>query len=241
MATLGVGDTKLRLLDGFELRHHDVPLTLAKGSQRILAFLALADREVERGSAAYQLWPDKTDDRAVANLRTALWRIRRQPTPLVITNATSLRLHPDVWVDARDGVRELRSSPLGSVLSEDSTMAMRGELLPDWYDEWLLTERERLRQVRLHALEDSARQLIAGGAFARAIDLGLRAIAMEPLRESAHELVITAHLAEGNPYEAHRQYERLVAVLRDELSVEPSRRLRDLAFNGLASSTEHRR
>jgi DNA-binding SARP family transcriptional activator len=228
VASLDVRDTSLRLLDGFELRYHDVPLTLAKGSQRILAFLALADREVERGSAAYQLWPDKTEDRAVANLRSALWRIRQQPAALVVTNATRVRLHPDVWVDARDGVRELQSFPLDAVLSDDTTMTLRGELLPDWYDEWLLTERERLRQVRLHALEDTARQLVATGAFARAIDVGLRAIAMEPLRESAHELVIAAHLAEGNPYEAHRQYERLVVLLRDELGVEPSRRLRDL-------------
>jgi DNA-binding SARP family transcriptional activator len=228
VASLGVRGTSLQLLDGFELRHHGSLLPLTKGSQRILAFLALTDREVERGAAAYQLWPDKTEDRAVANLRSALWRIRQQPASLVVTTATRVRLHPDVWVDARDGVCELQSLSPDAILSDDSAMSLRGELLPDWYDEWLLIERERLRQVRLHALEEAARRLIANGAYARAIDAGLRAIAMEPLRESSHELVIAAHMAEGNTYEACRQFERLVMVLHDELGIEPSARLRDV-------------
>jgi DNA-binding SARP family transcriptional activator len=146
----------------------------------------------------------------------------------VVTTATRVRLHPEVWVDARDGVCELQASPPDAILSDDTMITMRGELLPDWYDEWLLGERERLWQLRLHALEDAARQLIANGAYARAIDAGLRAIATEPLRESAHELVITAHIAEGNTYEACRQFERLVTVLHDEIGVEPSARLRDV-------------
>jgi DNA-binding SARP family transcriptional activator len=97
-----------------------------------------------------------------------------------------------------------------------------GELLPDWYDDWLVTERERLRQLRLHALEESVRVLIERGRLSEAIDLGLRAVAMEPLRESAHRLVIRAHLAEGNRAEALRQYRCCADLLRHELAVEPS-------------------
>jgi DNA-binding SARP family transcriptional activator len=226
VTTTDARDTTLRLLDGFELRHRGAPLLLTRGSQRILAFLALANREIERGAVAYQLWPDNTDDRAVANLRCALWRIRQQPASLVTTSSTRVRLHPDVWVDARDGIRELGVLAPEAILEENTSVTMCGELLPDWYDEWLLTERERLRQLRLHALEDAARRCIEEGCFSRAIDAGLRAIAMEPLRESAHELVISAHLAEGNTWEAFRQYERLETLLRDELGVEPSPRLR---------------
>jgi DNA-binding SARP family transcriptional activator len=235
--SLGLRDLSLRLIDGFELRHRGSLLPLTKGSQRILAFLALEDRDVERDAVAYHLWPDKTEERATANLRSALWRIRQQPAALLITTAARVRLHPDVWVDARDGVRELLASSAEAILSGDAAIAMRGELLPDWYDEWLLVERERLRQLRLHALEDAARRLIASGAYARAIDAGLRAIAVEPLRESAHELVITAHIAEGNTCEARRQYERLVTVLNHDLGVEPSPTVRDLvARTGVAGS-----
>ncbi len=181
MTLLDGREVSLQLLDGFELRHRGEPLILTKGSQRILAFLALAGRDVERGAAAYQLWPDQTDERAVANLRSALWRIRRQPAPLVVTNAARVRLHPGVWVDARDGVDQLRRSGPEEVVHHDPSM-MRGDLLPDWYDEWVLVERERLRQVRLHALEGAARRLCAQGRFDAAINAGLQAVAIEPLR-----------------------------------------------------------
>jgi DNA-binding SARP family transcriptional activator len=62
-------------------------------------------------------------------------------------------------------------------------------------------------------------RLIGQGELSMAIDLGLRAVAIEPLRESAHRLVIRAHFAEGNRTEAVRQYEACARLLRDELGV----------------------
>jgi DNA-binding SARP family transcriptional activator len=214
---------RLRLLDGFDLRRGDEQLALRPASERLLAYLALADKAVERATVAYRLWPDKTEQRAVANLRSAIWRIRQLPPPaLVETTLTHIRLHPAVWVDARDGLEELRRRDPDALGAGAEPLACGGELLPDWYDDWLVTERERLRQLRLHALEESVRLLIERGRLSEAIDLGLRAIAMEPLRESAHRLVIRAHLAEGNRAEALRQYRACADLLRQELGVAPS-------------------
>lgn len=207
----GQGVLQLRLLDGFDLRRDGQPLPLRRGSERLLAFLALAGTPVERATVAYRLWPDKPEPRAVANLRSALWRIRALAGDLVEVTNHRLRLHPAVWVDARDGLAE-----------RPERLALEGELLPDWYDDWLLTERQRLRQVRLHALEVAVEGLIEGGELPAAIDLGLRAVALEPLRESAHRLVIRAHLAEGNRWEAVRQYEACARLLRHELGLAPS-------------------
>ena len=199
MTSLDVRDTSLHLSTASSCDITASPLTLTKGSQRILAFLTLADREVERGAAAYQLWPDETEDRAVANLRSALWRIRQQPAPLVRHE----RRHESV-APRRVG-RRSRWRPTSSVLrprrrrSDDSDHDLRGDLLPDWYDEWVLTERERLRQVRLHALEEAARRFIGKRGVRLAIDAGLHAVAMEPLRESAHELVISRSPGRGQP------------------------------------------
>jgi DNA-binding SARP family transcriptional activator len=86
----------------------------------------------------------------------------------------------------------------------------------------VLLERERFRQLRLHALERLCDRLTAQGRFAEATEAGLAAVAGEPLRESAHRALIRAYLAEGNPGEAVGQYERLRALLRDELGVSPS-------------------
>ena len=97
-----------------------------------------------------------------------------------------------------------------------------GDLLPDWYDDWLTVERERFRQLRLHALESLAGDLADSGRFAAATDAALAAIASEPLRESAHRTLIKLHLAEGNAAEAVRQYRFYSGLLRGELGLDPS-------------------
>jgi DNA-binding SARP family transcriptional activator len=95
------------------------------------------------------------------------------------------------------------------------------DLLPDWCDEWLLVERERFRNIRIHALETLCERLTAAGRYDLAVESGLAAAAAEPLRESAHRCLIKAHLAEGNRSEAIRQYRRLCELLRSELDVGP--------------------
>jgi hypothetical protein len=96
------------------------------------------------------------------------------------------------------------------------------ELLPGWYDEWVVFERERLRQLRMHALEELAVRLADRRQFALAMEAALQAVRIEPLRESAHRVVIGVHLAEGNLVEARRHYRKVRRLLRDELNVEPT-------------------
>ena len=229
--SIGISETvpglrpRLRLLNGFDLQQGGHHLVLRPGSERLLAFLALADKSIERATVAYRLWPDKPEGRAIANLRSALWRIRQLAADLIEATTTHVRLHPAVWVDARDGLAELKHHDPETLCDEVEGMALQGELLPDWYDDWLLTERERLRQLRLHALEEAVRVLIDRDRLSAAIDLGLRAVAMEPLRESSHRLVIRAHLCEGNRAEAIRQYRACSRLLQEELGVPPSTQL----------------
>jgi DNA-binding SARP family transcriptional activator len=221
-----VASARLQLLSRFEVEVEGRPIELKPSSQRLLAFLALTDRPMGRAYTAFQLWPDKPDSRAMANLRSALWRLRQQPAELVETTPTHVRLSTSVWVDARDGLRDLATfirlggGETGALLTAD--------LLPEWYDEWLVAERERLRQVRLHTLEMWCRELIAQSRAADALDLALRAIAVEPLRESSHRLVIEAHLAEGNVSEASRHVAAFHARLSEELGVVPSKALMSL-------------
>jgi DNA-binding SARP family transcriptional activator len=219
----------LYLLSGFEVRTSTSALALKPSSQRLVAFLALTDNSMMRNHVAFRLWPDHVEARALANLRSALWRLRQLPATLVETTSTHIRLHRSVWVDVREGLQELTSGERGLRGDVDQAATLlTADLLPDWYDDWLVIERERLRQVRLHALERAGRGLIASECYCDAIDLGLRAIAIEPLRESAHRLVIEAHLAEGNRAEALRQYDTCLRLLSVELGVAPSAGLRAL-------------
>src|SRR3712207_7767400 len=72
----------------------------------------------------------------------------------------------------------------------------RSEILPDWYDDWLLMEREVHRQLRLHALESLAARLAQDARYGEAVDAALSAIAGEPLRESAHRTRSEEHTSE---------------------------------------------
>jgi len=110
-------------------------------------------------------------------------------------------------------------------LDEDE---LGGDLLPDWYDDWVLVERERLRQLRLHALEALAISRMEAGRHGEAAGAALSAVSIEPLRESAQRVLIRVHLAEGNVGEAVRQYHSYKQLLLEELGLAPSDQLESL-------------
>jgi len=219
----GTSTPELTLLNGFELRHAGGPVELPHPSQRLIAFLAVHEQALQRAFVAGSLWPDASDARADGSLRSALWRMHGFEPAIVITVGGRVRLHGSVRVDVV-GLTEDADSLAGRS-ADELLMLARGfeaELLPDWYDDWLVGWRERWRQTRFHALEDVARQLVRAGSFGRAIAVGLAAVSAEPLRESAYRIIIEAHLAEGNVNEAVRQYRSYERVVRDELGIGPS-------------------
>jgi DNA-binding SARP family transcriptional activator len=222
----GSGPIELTLLGGFELRRSGRSIEVPQPSQRLIAFLAVQGQAVQRAFVAGSLWPDTSDARAAGSLRSALWRIRDFEPPIVDSVGGRIRLHRSVRVDVL-GLAEQAGDMAERSIDELLALARRyeAELLVDRYDEWLDGWRERWRQVRIHALEDVARQLVKAGSCGRAIAVGLSAVDAEPLRESAHRILIEAHLAEGNATEAIRQYRTYERVVRDELGIVPSPRI----------------
>jgi DNA-binding SARP family transcriptional activator len=108
----------------------------------------------------------------------------------------------------------------GGIASVD--LGLPGGLLPGWYDEWVLVERERLCQLRMHALEAWAGKLAAARRYGEAIQAACAAMGVQPLRESAHRALVRIHLAQGNVAEAVRAYESFRALLAADLGVEPT-------------------
>ena len=101
----------LYLLGGFELSREGIPVDLPWSSQRLLGLLALQERALPRQFVAASLWPDTTDAKASANLRTALWRLHQPEFDLIDASNGQLTLRPSVWVDVRsvrEAARELR-------------------------------------------------------------------------------------------------------------------------------------
>ena len=201
---------ELSLLDTFELRWDGQPIGLSLGPQRVLAYLALQGRPVLRVGVAGTLWADAPAARSAARLRTSLWRLNRTGRPLIRASGNTLALGPTVSVDVHDferRVRDLRRTPLAAASELAIASSERsGGILPDWDEDWVVVERERFRQLRLHALEQSCVELASKGRFGEAIEAGLAAVREEPLHETAHRILIETYLAEGNRAEALRQY-----------------------------------
>ena len=204
------------------------------GSQRLLALLALRDRALTRASVAGTLWPDSSEEHAHSSLRSALGRLSRVTRDAVVVTPLDLCLADSVTVDLRDA-RALAHRLLdpGAVLLDGdlgvaSVDVLSVEVLPDWYDDWVLVEAEEWRQLRLHALEALADRLVAEGRFGEAAGAALACVRAEPLRETSRAAVIRVHLAEGNEAEALREFERYRALMQAELGLDPTPRLRGL-------------
>ncbi len=198
-------------------------------AQRLVAFLALQDRPLLRSYVAGSLWLDTPEERAQANLRSALWRLHRCSRDLVEVRGQQLRLSPCVEVDLRDAEALARGALRDSTqdVLELAPDRLADDLLLDWYDDWVLMKREQFRQLRLCALDVFCDRLTRAGRLGEALEVGMSALAGEPLRESAHRAVIRIQLADGNPGEAIRQY-RLCRRLLGELGVQPSQQIEDL-------------
>lgn len=217
------GGTTLQLLGGFSLHHGGAVLDVPWGGQRLLAFLAIHPRPLSRSFVAGSLWPDTSDRKACANLRTTLWRLHGLAAVVAATPAT-LALDASVCVDTHHleaVARSLVGEDDPGDVSDLDPADLAGELLPEHWDTWLLFERERLRQLSLHALEALSRHLSAQGRHTAAVLAGIAAVEAEPLRETANRALVEAHLAEGNVAEAVRHYRRFEDLLRRELGVEP--------------------
>jgi len=225
------GPIYVGLFSVFSLERDHRPLNLPLSAQRLVAYLALQERPSLRSHIAGTLWSEIPDDRAMTNLRSIIWRLRHLDEDILASTGGQLALSDRVLVE----LRILRRIAL-DILDEDGLptpeecemLANSGELLPDWPYDWVLVDRERFRQLRLHALESLCGQLAASGQFGRAVEACLTAVAADTLRESAQRLLIEVYLSEGNRFEALRQFRSYQALVRDELGVEPSREIADL-------------
>jgi DNA-binding SARP family transcriptional activator len=215
---------EINLLKGFDLRRDHERVALPLSAQRVLAFVALHDQPLQRVYVAGSLWMDSSEARANASLRTALWRLQRPGCAVVEVTGTHVALAGDVEVDLNASARRAQRILAGDPCARDELVELcaAGELLPDWYDDWVTIERERFRHLRLHALEVLCREWTSVGRYADATVAGYAAVAAEPLRESAHRALIATFLAERNPSDAIRQYQLFRDLLHAQLGLEPS-------------------
>jgi DNA-binding SARP family transcriptional activator len=229
----------LSMLGSFALTCDGRPVVLPGTTERLVAFLAVHPGRLPRIYVGASLWPDTSEQHARGNLRTALWRLNGLLGAVVEHDGSNLALDPVVDVDLHRVAAVAQGIVTGEIDCRDAPadcLLRARELLPGWYDDWVAQERDALRELRLHALEVLCRDLASAERFGPAIAAGRAAVAGDPLRESAHRVLVRAYLLEGNIATALRQYERCREVLADELGIGPSERMeRLLGEHGLRS------
>jgi len=221
------GGAAVHLLSGPFVTRGDDRVQVPEGSKRLLALVALnSGQPVDRRWAAGTLWPTGGDARAAGNLRSALWRLKCAGVEVLTSDKTTLALQAGIVVDI-DVICNWAEQILDPA-AQDAVLCGLGwrmqslDLLPGWYDDWVLLERERVRQLLMHALDAMSEKLLRSGRFAEAVESAIAAVRADPLRESAQRALVRAHLAEGNLAEARRAYSRFCRLLQDELGVLPS-------------------
>ncbi len=221
------------LLGGFEVRLEDgrsLPVPTNK-AQALLAYLALAPgRTHPRDKLAALLWGDRGDEQARHSLRQALVALRKalvgvRPLPLLI-DGDSIALDPKaVEVDA--AVFERLVTDGSPAALEEATALYHGDLLAGLgvtepsFEEWLLGERERLRELAIEALAKLLHHQTDAGALESAIRTAVRLLALDPWQEAVHRALMRLYLGQGRRGMALRQYQFCVSVLQRELGTEP--------------------
>lgn len=236
----GFPAVSLRLWGGYLLSVDESPLQLCRREQKVLALVALWGA-VDRGRLASTIWPESTDGRATGNLRAALFALHRRLPGAVESDRFEVRLTDRVRTDAdvvaaalacvtapemKGAAKELL--PALAVLE----VAVAADLLPDWYDDWVLRHREELRgQVAAVALT-AAQQALQRGDLEVAEAAARVAASADQLDERAHELLITSLVQQGRRVDGRRLFLAYVDRLRYELGVGPSDRMVRLLESG---------
>ena len=227
-----VEPAELVLMNGFSLHSGGSVQRLSASAQRLVALVALQGRSVSRQRAAFTLWPDSTEAHAYGSLRTALFRLRAVcPGGSLLETRGEFELSATVGVDIRRAYElAARLESAGSLNGETKELERLldcGDLLPDWYDEWVLVERERFHEVRLRALEKLCESHLTSGDVTSAIGCASAAVRADPLRESSRRMLIGALLVEGNRAQALTQHRQFRDVLQP-LGLVPSPRFDEL-------------
>ncbi len=220
----------MSVLGGFDWRRAGVALPTTPAGQRLIALLAVRRRPIARGTVAGILWPEATEARACASLRTELWKLGKIDSPVQVLADGRLGLDPTVTCDL-DEATELAHR----LIDGDATTPTIGvarlllhDLLPDWAEDWLEVERTRFHQLRLHALDALCDRQAREQRYAAAVDTALAAIDADPYRESSRRCLVAAYLGEGNLRDAIDEVRTFERLLADELEAEPTNALRSM-------------
>ena len=212
---------RVTVLGAFTLISHGTAVPLGIDARRLVAYLAVHPRPQGRRALAADLWPGIEVEAAMRLLDDAVLAVA-VPGLLVTGADGALALGADVDVDLAAAMLLVRTLPDVPAVESPELTLLDADILPGWTAAWIVVERERFRQLRLHAVEERSLRLIGAGRCGEAVALARAAARSAPSRESARRTLIEAHLAQGDIAAAVAEYDEYQELLRSSVGAAPA-------------------
>ena len=223
---------ELRFLGHFEVLQNGIQVRLtSRPAQSLLAYLCLnAGKAFRREMLAGMMWPEASETSARNNLRQALWRIRKSlenghagGSGYLLADDISIAFNTEqpYWLDAEALAQPVEPDADTARLAQ-IVAVYEGELLPGFYDDWTVLERERLQAVFERRMGQLLERLIADRDWVQTAGWADRWIALGNTPEAAYRSLMLAHAALGDLAAMNAAYRRCTETLWHDLGVEPS-------------------
>jgi class 3 adenylate cyclase len=234
---------QIRLLGQFDVRIDGKRVAIAsRVGQSLFAYLVLtAGIPHRREKLAGMFWPDTSDENSRKNLRNELWRIRKaisaqqsNESEYLLADEFTLTFNHDAeyWLDVSQMERpDLDLQSLTSNLS-----LYQGELLPGFYDDWIILERERIQAIFESRMEQLLEQLVVAERWIAIQEWGERWLTFGKAPEPAYRALMLASGVHGDMAKVASLYQRCTDELQEHLGVKPSAETRAL-YDGLRKGT----
>ncbi len=218
----------LYVLGAFRLERQTQPIRLpTRKVELLLAYLVLYSEQHSREKIAALLWGDSPDQEARRSLRVALTTLRKQlGEECVLTDREIIQINPSypLWTDAvefrEQAIRFLAQNPPDPAAVNINIY--QGDLLSEFYEDWILSERSALSTLYLDSLLRLTQYLRSQSEYERVIELSKRMLRHDPANEQAYQHLMFCYMALGDRHAALKQYEECQRRLQEELGVGPS-------------------
>jgi predicted ATPase/DNA-binding SARP family transcriptional activator len=231
-----VAGLRLHLLGGLQIKRADQPIEsfISNKVPALLAYLAVTRRAHSRDKLAALFWGEMSDADAKNNLRQALTNLRKIADEELTITRDSVEFSGDCFLDSAQFEADVKSASTfdpepASVILTDSLRLYRGDFLEGFhirdapeFEDWMLAERARLRELALGALHTLTQFHASRGNFTEAMTFASRLLTFDPWREEAHRQLMLLQARTGQFSAALAQYETCKRILEKELGVEPS-------------------
>ncbi|HEY3310591.1 MAG TPA: BTAD domain-containing putative transcriptional regulator [Anaerolineales bacterium] len=231
---------QIRLLGQFDVRLDGKRIVISsRAGQSLLGYLAMtAGTPHRREKLAGTLWPDSSDENARKNLRQELWRIRKAipnqglaaEHDYLLSDAYTITFNSDAdtWLDVA-----ILQRPDHDPQSLTSSLSLyQGELLPGFYDDWVVFERERIQNLFESKMERLVEMLVDAERWTGVQEQCERWLALGNPHEPAYRALMLSYSARGDMARVTSVYQRCVDDLRNWFDVEPSAETHAF-YNGL--------